>query len=105
MDYEDLKKNIEEYIMSEFKNIYFEKDKMYRIRDILYNYREWRNSMYSEKDLIGGLFYRFREKDIIKLVEEYNLFIKVPNQINCIYKCNYISNSSSSTYKEVDGFV
>ena len=102
MDYEELKKNIEEYIMSEFKNIYFEKDKIYGGRDILNKYMHWRSLMYIENDLIGVLFYKITRKEILILIEKYELFVKVSNYPVVRYKCNYISNSSS---EEVEGFV
>ncbi len=105
MDCKDFKINIEEYIMSEFKNIYFEKDKIYGGRDILNKYTHWRNLMYSEDDLVGVLFYKITRKEILMLIQKYELFVEVREYSATKYKCNYISNSSSSTCEDVEGFV
>ena len=95
MDYDHLQKNIEDFIMSEFKDIYFEEDKLYRMGEILSKYREWRGKMWCENDLIGVLFYKIKRKEIIILLEKYELFVKVPNK-PYFYSCNYKSTSSSS---------
>lgn len=95
MDYDQFKKNIEDFVMSEFKGIYFEKEKLYKRREILSKYREWRDKMWTENDLIGVLFYKISQKDIIILLEKYELFVKVPNK-PYFYICNYKSTFSSS---------